>query len=212
MLEEQEISLPISWIADFSFCEWAGYAFFTGLENFERKNTVYQDSIGGHLSVHEQQSRYRASGVIQKTDVPVAHKEFGLSGRADMVEFHPDGQIIPIEYKRSIPDGCPRLHHRVQVCLQALCLEESYQKVIEKGMIYSIISHQRVEVPIDETLRSESLAILSRLKTKLATGNPNNFAKRSDTCCQQCTFYEICLPPIFFKDLKLGRHKDSEEF
>ncbi len=214
MFEEENPLLPVSWVADYAFCQWAGYAFFTGLENFEQKNTVYQDSIAGHLSVHEQQSRYREKGIVQKTDVSLSHDMLYLTGKADMVELWPEGKIVPIEYKRSVPAEGPHFHHQVQLCLQALCLEKQYQKDIPEGVIYSITSHQRVPVPLTPLLREQTLNLLSELKNKLKSGNPNMFQKRNDLLCRQCTFFEICLPPVFFDELRKtsSDFADQEEF
>jgi len=103
--------------------------------------------------------------------VPLVSYELGLYGRADLVELHRldnndqensiivDGKsgrwkIIPIEYKRGKPK--PNDCDRVQLCAQALCLEEMHKVSIPEGFIYYGQPHHRYNVLLDEELRNKT--------------------------------------------------------
>lgn len=81
----------------------------------------------------------RARGVRRVHALPLASQRLGLSGKADLVEFVPDGlggeTPYPVEYKR----GRPKLHRadEVQLCAQGLCLEEMTGRNVPAGALFS---------------------------------------------------------------------------
>ncbi len=66
--------------------------------------------------------------------LPVRSERLGVSGQADVVEFHEDGTVFPVEYKRGKPKG--NRCDEVQLCAQALCLEEMLNVEIEEGALF----------------------------------------------------------------------------
>ena len=83
------------------------------------------------------------------TALPLASRRLGLAGVADIVEFHRagDGETpYPVEYKR----GKPKLHRadEVQLCAQALCLEEMTGRPVPEGALFYGETRRRVVVPL----------------------------------------------------------------
>jgi CRISPR-associated exonuclease Cas4 len=132
--------------------------------------------------------------------------KFGLSGKADVVEFHlvsddnPDGTKLegvqglwapfPVEYKRG------RLRHEreyeVQLCAQALCLEEMLNVHIPSGALYYGKTARRLEVAFNESLRKETEAAASRLHElyRMEVTPKARYQKK----CDECSMFDLCLP------------------
>jgi CRISPR-associated exonuclease Cas4 len=122
--------------------------------------------------------------------------ELGLTGRADVVEFHalPDGgqRVFPIEYKR----GRPKKHDadRVQLCAEALCLEEMLEQAVPEGALFYGQRQRRQAVAFDDALRERTRGAAARLHELIASGTtppPVNDAR-----CEQCSLRASCLPSI----------------
>lgn len=126
--------------------------------------------------------------------LPIGSTRLNLSGTADLVEFRPalDGDVAyPVEYKR----GKPKLHRadEVQLCAQALCLEEMTGQDVPEGALYYAQTKRRVVVPMDEGLRSLTLDTLASLSEVFATGvTPPPTPNRSR--CRACSLVELCRP------------------
>jgi hypothetical protein len=90
--------------------------------------------------------------------LPICSSRLGLSGQADVVEFHRDGTVYPVEYKRGKPkkDQCDE----VQLCAQALCLEEMLNVEIPAGALFYGQRRRRKDVELGPELRqlTESVA------------------------------------------------------
>ena len=138
--------------------------------------------------------------------IPLRSLRLGLTGRADVVEFNrvkegESGAILPgiegqwrpypVEYKRGQPKwiDCDR----VQLCAQALCIEEMLQVEVPAGAIFYGRVRRREEVCFDEGLRKA---------TELATLRYRELIERGETPmvyrapkCRSCSLLELCLPP-----------------
>jgi CRISPR-associated protein Cas1 len=118
----------------------------------------------------------------------------GLIARIDLVEA--DGDLVtPVDYKRGkAPDIPEEVYEpeRVQLCAQALVLEENGYRV-EKGVIYFVASRQRVEVAIDDTLRARTRDLLAELRASAARLEPPPPLVDSPKC-PRCSLVGICLP------------------
>jgi len=127
--------------------------------------------------------------------VPLCSHALGLVGKADVVEFHRsfDGfwQPFPVEYKRGKPKD--RNCDRVQLCAQAICLEEMMNVAIYNGALFYGQTRRREDVVFDERLRSETIEISSRVHELIASGiTPKaEYAKKK---CEQCSLYDLCMP------------------
>jgi CRISPR-associated exonuclease Cas4 len=143
-----------------------------------------------HERVNEPESG-EIDGVRFERSLPIYSHRLGLSGVADLVEF-PNEIPYPVEYKHSWRRG--RLAVKVQLCAQAFCLEEMFDKSVSQGVIYSIKSHKRFEVEFSERLRAYTLVVLAETRNALA------FQKTplavNDARCKNCSLIDVCLPEL----------------
>jgi CRISPR-associated exonuclease Cas4 len=129
-------------------------------------------------------------GVKSERALPVWSDKLGLVGKCDVVEFHPDGQIYPVEYKHG--KKRTQTHDDLQLAAQAMCLEEMFGKPVTKGAIYHHSSRRRREVAITPELRQQVCGTITAIRAMLASGKlppPANDAR-----CKECSLSEICQP------------------
>jgi CRISPR-associated exonuclease Cas4 len=130
-------------------------------------------------------------GVRMERALPLWSDTLGMQGRADTVEFHPDGRVIPVEYKHG--PRRERKHDDLQLCAQALCLEEMLNTVIAVGAIYSIQTKRRREVAMTPALRDETKEAV--LQTRALLNNRGALpAALNDNRCKRCSLLEACVP------------------
>ena len=129
-------------------------------------------------------------GVRITRALPLLSIAHAISGEADVVEFHKDGAVIPVEYKR----GKPKLHRadEVQLCAQALCLEEMLNVTIPKGFLFYGETRRRTSVAFDDELRAVTVAAIERLHQLIAS-RVTPLALREKKC-DKCSLLDICLP------------------
>jgi CRISPR-associated exonuclease Cas4 len=129
-------------------------------------------------------------------DVPIRSLQLGVIGRADIVEFHRQEnglwQPLPVEYKRGRPKKDDT--DRVQLCAQALCLEEMLDCVVPEGALYYGEKKRRTAVVFDAGLREKTAQTAALLHTLLDEGKtpPPQYAER----CESCSFLPLCLPKV----------------
>lgn len=146
-----------------------------------------------HEVAHEANSR-KSRGVRRVTALPLASLRLNITGVADVVEFHGEAQgetPFPIEYKR----GKLKLHRadEVQLCAQALCLEEMTGRPVPEGALFYGETKRRVIVPFDNELRKLTEDIAMALGALIAEGRtppPTWKASR----CRSCSLIELCRP------------------
>jgi len=130
------------------------------------------------------------AGVRVERSLPLWSERLGLIGKADLVEFHPDGTVFPVEFKHGRKRRAR--HDDIQLAAQALCLEEMLGRPVPRGAIYHASSHRRREVSIDEPLRRLVAETAEAIRAMLASGRlppPVNDAR-----CKECSLKEICGP------------------
>src|SRR3990167_8623111 len=124
--------------------------------------------------------------------LPVWSDRLGLIGKCDVVEFHEDGTIYPVEYKHGARKQ--RINDDLQLCAQAMCLEEMTGKPVAHGAIFHHASRRRREVAITAQLRQEVVETIAAIRAMLAAGKlppPVN-----DKRCKECSLNEICQPEV----------------
>ena len=148
-----------------------------------------------HERVHSTGSESRRK-IRVEFDVPIRSLQLGLIGRADIVEFHllDDGvwQPFPVEYKRGRPKKDDS--DRVQLCAQALCLEEMLKREVTEGALYYGQKKRRQNILFDAELRHVTADTADRLHILLNSNQtpPPKYAKK----CESCSFISQCLPQI----------------
>ena len=151
-----------------------------------------------HERVHEEGNEMR-SGVRIERGVSLRSLRLGLIGKADVVEFHrrEDGtwRPFPVEYKRGKPkpDHCDK----IQLCAQALCLEEMIQVEIPGGALFYGQTRRRLDVVFDNNLRRETEEASRQVRELLNSGKTPKpvYAKR----CENCSLIADCLPKAIQK-------------
>ncbi|MBS0183479.1 MAG: CRISPR-associated protein Cas4 [Nitrospira sp.] len=143
-----------------------------------------------HKRVDEPESEI-VDGVRVERAVPLWSKCLGLIGKADVVEFHGETPY-PVEYKHG-----PRRekeHDDLQVCAQAMCLEEMTGKEVPRGAIYHHSSRRRREVVFTPVLRRRVEEAVIGIRQMLGSGTlppPVN-----DRRCEHCSLKESCMPAV----------------
>lgn len=136
-------------------------------------------------------------GVETARGVPLWSERYGIRGKADVVEFHAEGPY-PVEYKSGRRHG---RHADLQLCGQALCLEEMLGQPVPRGAIYYAATRKRHEVVFDEALRAETLAIVTAIRQMLRAQTlpdaPN------DERCPNCSLINACLPMVVGEHARL---------
>ncbi|AXE33051.1 CRISPR-associated protein Cas4 [Chromobacterium phragmitis] len=135
-------------------------------------------------------------GVRTASAMVLASPRLGIAGVADIVEFHegPDGErAYPVEYKR----GRPKAHRvdEVQLCAQALCLEDMLGAAIPEGALYYGKTRRRRPVAFDDALRRltlETIAAARAMFDSRQTPRMGYEARR----CDACSLLERCRPRL----------------
>lgn len=130
------------------------------------------------------------SGVRVERALPVWCDRLNLIGKADLVEFHPNGTVYPVEFKHGAKRQ--KLHDDIQLAAQAICLEEMLSRSVPKGAIFHATSHRRREVAITpelKTLVEETAAAIRATLTSGKLPSPVNDAR-----CKECSLKDICQP------------------
>jgi CRISPR-associated exonuclease Cas4 len=126
--------------------------------------------------------------------LPLRSLQWGLIGKADVVEFHdePTGQrCFPVEYKR----GKPKSHDadRVQLCAQALCLEEMLGARVPAGALFYGKTRRRLDVSFDAELRGVTEQTIARLHELIASRR-TPAAVYEKAKCDRCSLINLCMP------------------
>lgn len=214
MFSEEDL-LPLSGLHHMAFCErrWA----LVQLENVWEDNRFTAEGKVLHERAHSGEIESRP-GILIRRSLPLHSLRLGLSGQADIVEFHPvaNGESgisiehrcgfwrpVPVEYKRS-RDKAGSVAYRVQLCAQALCLSEMLSTEVPVGAVYDGATRRRQVVPFTVELRNlvESLAAkMHELFNRQATPLP--IVKKA---CAQCSLRERCQPEAISRGRPVDRY------
>lgn len=124
----------------------------------------------------------------------------GLSGVLDMVEVSKNGDMHPVEYKHGKPK--PTDMDKIQLCSQAMCLEEMTGRRVASGSLWYGKTRHRLAVVFDEELRVKTLATIDSVRTMLQSGQTP--LPIYDKRCKACSLVDICEPKVFGKDKSVG--------
>jgi CRISPR-associated exonuclease Cas4 len=141
-------------------------------------------------------------GIRIERALPLYSDELELVGRADVVEFLSDQTPFPVEYKSGKrkksqdPEtaNLERLCDDIQLCAQALCLEEMLKVRVPRGAIFHIASKRRRDVEFSPALRNRTLEVIEAVRAQLLNGitpEPVN-----DQRCTHCSLNNACMPAV----------------
>lgn len=167
------------------------------LIHLERQWADNRFTAEGHVlhAVADKGGSRRVKGVRRVMALPIACRWLNIAGVADMVEFQIDDDDsetpFPVEYKR----GTSKLHRadEVQLCAQALCLEEMTARRVSEGALFYAETKRRIVVAFDADLRrltEDTVAALAGVFASRVTPPPTPLKQR----CRACSLVEICRP------------------
>lgn len=201
MKYSEEDYLPLSGIQHFAFCrrQWA----LIHIENQWAENERTVDGTIMHEKAHSGDAESRGDVVIMRA-LRVFSATLGVSGECDVVEFNrnADGislnghdglwQPYPVEYKR----GKPKEHNadEMQLCAQAMCLEEMLCCTIPCGALFYGEPRRRTEVEFTPELRRAVEDSLNEMHDYYKRGYTPKAKLRKG--CSACSLKEICLPKM----------------
>lgn len=209
MAFSDEELLPISALQHYVFC--SRQCALIHIEQVWDENVFTAEGRILHERVHEHKPELRGK-VRYEYGVPLRSLELGLVGMADLLEFHRsdiNGKEIwlpyPVEYKRGRPkkDDCDR----IQLCAQAMCLEEMLGLSISEGALFYGQTHHRTGVIFDLALRARVVAVSQELREFLKGGRTP--AAEYDEKCKSCSIEKLCMPKILMKPGKVKKYLNS---
>ncbi|MBN1283296.1 MAG: CRISPR-associated protein Cas4 [Proteobacteria bacterium] len=199
--------LPLSALQHLLFCE--RQCALIHIEQAWAENRFTAEGRILHDNVHERGDETRA-GVSIARALPLRSFVLGLSGIADVVEFQREAasgvwQPFPVEYKRGKPkaESCDT----VQLCAQAMCLEEMLGVEIPKGALFYGKTRRRLDVVFDDELRKLTTETARRLH-ELIRGSKTP-SPRYDARCEQCSLLDLCMPKAMRRDRKVADYIDA---
>lgn len=139
-------------------------------------------------------------GTRFERSVRVLSNTLGISGVLDMVEVSKNGDMHPVEYKHGKPK--PTDMDKIQLCSQAMCLEEMTGRTVASGSLWYGKTRHRLAVVFDDELRAKTLATIDSVRTMLQSGQTP--LPIYDKRCKACSLMDICEPKVFGKDKSVG--------
>lgn len=194
--------LMLSGIQHFAFCrrQWA----LIHIEQQWHENERTVDGEILHERCHDISQNESRGNLLTARGLRVESRRLGISGACDVVEFHRDYQgislserdglwsVTPVEYKRGIPKAANA--DRLQLCLQAECLEEMLSCTIGQGFLFYGETKRKECVYFTVELRNEAENLIQEMHTYMERGyTPKVKPSKS---CKACSLMNICVPKL----------------
>ena len=197
--------LQISAIQHFAFCrrQWA----LIHVESQWAENYRTTDGHIFHERAHDASASESRGNLVLLRGLRVFSPTLGISGECDVVELHADAdgvsipgregrwQPFPVEYKRGKPN--PYGADELQLCAQALCLEEMLCCRIPQGALFYGEPHRRTAVEFTAELRVRVEAMVKEMHQYMARGYTPTVKPQKG--CNACSLKELCLPKLMKK-------------
>ena len=217
MTFSDEDLLQLSGLQHFSFCrrQWA----LIHLEQLWQENWRTTEGNLMHSRAHDTQLRERRGDILTIRGLSVVSRTLGVSGQCDVVEFHRDPSGVhlqgeeglwlpyPVEYKHGSPKENPA--DRLQLCAQAMCLEEMLCCPVPEGALFYGETHRRCVVSCDEELRNTVRQMLEDMHQLYRRGHTPQV--KPSKACNACSLKELCLPALLRKDTSAQYLQDAME-
>lgn len=202
MVYKEEDYLQLSGLQHFAFCrrQWA----LIHVEQQWAENVRTVDGQIVHSKAHDGSLREKRGDLVITRDMHIHSPALGISGNCDVVEFHrssigvplngQDGlwQPYPVEYKR----GAPKISDadRLQLCAQAMCLEDMLCCDISEGALFYAQVRRREVVKLDEQLRNSVRQMVTQMHDLFRRGHTPKV--KPTKSCNACSLRELCLPKL----------------
>lgn len=199
-----EDPLPLSALQHWAYCPRQ-----CGLIHLEQAFDDNVHTLRGqavHATVDRPGVELRAGLRVERA-LPIWSDRLGLIGKADVVEFEPDGTPYPVEYKHGSRNKAAEIAacDDVQLAAQALCLEEMSGRAVNEGALFYATSKRRRIVPITDALRTQVAETARAVRDMLASQKlppPTADVRR----CKGCSLIERCQPEAM---ARLGNSSDA---
>ena len=217
MSYSEEEFLQLSGLQHFKFCrrQWA----LIHIEQQWAENFRTMDGALMHENAHNADFRESRGDLLITRGVSVFSTTLGVSGKCDVLEYRRGAagipirgkegiwQPYPVEYKR----GCPRedTGDTLQLCGQAMCLEEMLCCDIPEGALYYGEIRRRVPVPFTEELRCQVRELLAQMHDLYRRGHTPKV--KTSKSCNACSLKELCLPKLMKSRSVAAYLKDAME-
>lgn len=199
---DEENYLQLAGLQHFIFCrrQWA----LIHIEGLWKENLLTVEGNIFHEKAHDEKKREKRGNTLILRGLPVFSREMGVSGKCDVIEFYSDENGVslngeegfwkpfPIEYKH----GRPKAHNadKLQLCAQAMCLEEMLCCDIENGALFYGETRRREEVTFTDELRKIVASSFKEMHELFDRGyTPKVKPQKS---CNSCSLNEICMPKL----------------
>lgn len=198
----EEDYLMLSGIQHFAFCrrQWA----LIHIEQQWAEN--YRTTAGElmHKKAHDERAFEKRGNLLTVRGLRISSHELGVSGQCDVVEFHEDEKGIeifgydgkwspvPVEYKH----GAPKENNadELQLCAQAVCLEEMFQTGISEGYLYYGENRRRSHVEFTDDLREEVRRMTKEMHDLFRKGYTPKVKPTKQ--CKACSLENLCVPKL----------------
>ncbi len=202
MIYNEEEYLQLSGIQHFAFCRRQWALIHIEQQWAENRRTVEGDIL--HENAHDEGFSEKRGGILTVRGLRIQSPSLGVSGSCDVVEFTGDEcgvgldgreglwRPYPVEYKR----GCSKATDadRLQLCCQAMCLEEMLCCQVPEGAVFYGETRRRERVPLTDELRDNVRAMLCEMHEYQKRGYTPKV--KTGQFCRACSLNELCLPKL----------------
>lgn len=198
----EEDYLMLSGIQHFAFCrrQWA----MIHIEQQWEENVRTTAGELMHRKAHDESAMEKRGNLLIVRGLRISSRELGLSGQCDVVEFRYDTDgielfgyggkwnLVPVEYKH----GAPKEHQadELQLCAQAICLEEMFQTEIALGYLFYGENRRRSQVEFTSDLREEVKKLTKEMHELFQKGYTPNVKPTKQ--CKACSLENLCVPEL----------------
>jgi CRISPR-associated exonuclease Cas4 len=194
--------IPISALEHHLFCaRQCALIYVDGLWT-ENRSTIA--GARAHRRVDEPGGR-RERGRRVVRAVPLYSDRLGLVGRADGIEVHDDGSLVPVEHKAGVRHGRAA---EVQLCAQALCLEEMFERSVSVGFVWYGGTRRRERVELDASLRDLTVRAVTEIRERVVSGALP--VPAADERCTECQLEPVCMPDVVVRSRAVERYLERE--
>ena len=194
--------LALSGLQHFAFCrrQWA----LTHIEQQWRDNYLTTAGSLEHDRAHDYSASEARGDLLIMRDLRVFSRRLGITGACDIVEFRQSDAGVPlqgragawlpypVEYKHGAPKQADA--DRLQLCAEAMCLEEMLACSIPEGALFYQQTKHRERVRLDESLRDQIVTMSGEMHDLFTRGHTPNV--KPSKSCRACSLRDICLPKL----------------
>lgn len=191
--------LPLSWLSQANYCLRRAALLLN--ERVWVENAETAKGRTEHARVHTRRIEKRGP-LLKLYEYDVISEKLGVHGKCDCIEARQSDMgcvipaaefpvtLYPIEYKHGTVRD--EEEYKIQLCAEAMCLEEMYHTHISEAALYFISSHKRLPVVLDEALRNQVYTTANELRNIRSTFHipPAVYSAK----CRRCSLKEYCMP------------------